>query len=458
MSYDLIIIGSGPAGYIAAVRSAQLGFKTAIIEKALLGGVCLNWGCIPTKALMKSAEALNTARHAETYGVKVTGNVEPDIKAIVERSRQVAAQMTKGIEFLLNKYKIEIIHGRGSLKAPGKVAVGDQILEGKNILIATGSKPNSLPGASIDGKKIIGYRQAMVPGSIPETMAVIGSGAIGAELAFFYNSLGTKVTLIEYMDQIVPTEDADVAAQLSRSFRKAGMKIMTSAGVQSAEKSADGCRLSVQTKKGLEYVEADIILSAVGVVPVTANIGLEELGVQMTRGRINVDKNFMTTVPGIYAVGDVLNTPALAHLASAEALCCVERMAGLDVPDVDYDNVPGCIYTTPEIASVGLREKDAEKRGIKVKIGKYPFTASGKAAAAGERDGFVKLVFDAESQVLLGAHIIGAHATEMIGGLVACRGMKITSHDLIHSIFPHPTMSEGIMEAAALACDQCANM
>ncbi|HHV02738.1 MAG: dihydrolipoyl dehydrogenase [Bacteroidales bacterium] len=454
MSYDLVIIGSGPAGYVAAVRAAQLGFRTAVIEKGPIGGVCLNWGCIPTKALLKSVEVLNTARKAETYGVRLPGKAEPDLAAIVSRSREVASQMAKGIEFLFGKHKVEVIHGRGSVIAPGKVSVEDKVIEAKRILIATGSKPNSLPGASIDGKRIIGYRQAMVPKTIPATMAVIGSGAIGTELAYFYHCLGTKVTLIEYMDQIVPTEDENVAAQLSRSFRKAGIKIMTSAGVKSAEKFVKGCRLEVETRKGTEFIEADVVLSAVGVVPNTANMGLEEAGVQMTRGRIIVDKNFMTSVSGIYAAGDVLPTPALAHLASAEALCCVERMAGLEVPDVDYDNIPGCIYATPEIASVGLREKDAKKKGIDIRIGKYYFTASGKAAAAGERDGFVKLIFDAADNRLLGAHIIGAHATEMIGGLVASRGMQIRDHDLVHSVFPHPTMSEGIMEAAAIACDQ----
>lgn len=458
MSYDLIIIGSGPAGYTAAVRASQLGFRTAVVERGPLGGVCLNWGCIPTKALLKSVEVLIFSKNAQTYGVKLSGGVEPDLAAIVSRSREVSAQMSRGIEYLFNKYKVEVIHGKGHVDGPGKVSVGDKILETKRILIATGSKPNSLPGASIDGKRIIAYRQAMVPETIPGSMAVIGSGAIGTELAYFYHSLGTKVTLIEYMDQLVPTEDADVAAQLSRSFRKAGIRVMTSAGVKSAEKFAKGCCLEVETKKGTEYIEADVVLSAAGVVPNTSNMGLEEAGVRMVRGKIVVDKDFMTSVPGIYAAGDVLPTPALAHLASAEALCCVERMAGMQVPDVDYRNIPGCIYATPEIASVGLREKEAKEKGIDVRIGKFPFTASGKAATAGEREGFVKLVFDALDNRLLGAHIIGAHATEMIGGLVACIGMKIKDHDLVRTVFPHPTMSEGIMEAAAIACGQCVNI
>ena len=458
MLYARIILGSGPAGYTAAVRASQLGFKTAVLERGPLGGVCLNWGCIPTKALLKSIEVLNLSKSAQSYGVKLAPGAEPDLAAIVSRSREVSAQMSKGIEFLFNKYKVEVIHGRGSVLGPGKVSAEDKILETKRILIATGAKPNSLHGASTDGKKIIAYRQAMVPETIPATIAVIGSGAIGTELAYFYHSLGSKVTIIEYMDQLVPTEDADVAALLSRSFRKAGIQVMTSARVKSADKSVGGCRLEVETKKGTEFIDADVVLSATGVVPNTSNLGLKEAGVKMERERIIVDKNFMTSVPGIYAAGDVLPTPALAHLASAEALCCVERMAGLDVPDVDYANIPGCIYATPEIASVGLREKDAKVKGIEVSIGKFPFTASGKAATAGEREGFVKLIFNAQDSRLAGAHIIGAHATEMIGGLVACIGMKIKDMDLARTVFPHPTMSEGIMEAAALACGHCVNL
>ncbi|NLA15690.1 MAG: dihydrolipoyl dehydrogenase [Bacteroidales bacterium] len=458
MVYDLAIIGSGPAGYVAAIRASQLGFKTVVIERGPLGGVCLNWGCIPTKALLRSVEVLQLSRNSSAYGVNLAGTVEPDLEAIVTRSRQVSSQMAKGVEYLLKKNKVKVVHGRGSIQTQGKVLVGERTIEAKNILIATGAKPNSLPGASIDGKKIIGYRQALIPERIPETMAVIGSGAIGTELAYFYHSMGTKVTLIEYLDQLVPTEDTDIAAQLSRSFRKAGIKVMTSAAVTNAEKFEKGCKLEIKTKKGKEYVEAEVVLSAVGVIPNTGNMGLEELGVEMNRGRIVVDKNFMTTVPGIYAVGDVLSTPALAHLASAEAICCVERIAGLETPDVDYDSVPGCIYATPEIASFGLREKEAKEKDIAVKIGKFPFTASGKATAAGERDGFVKLVFDATDDRLLGAHIVGAHATEMIGPLVAARGKQITAYDLKQTIFPHPTMSESIMEAAAQAADRCIHL
>ncbi|MDY0173566.1 MAG: dihydrolipoyl dehydrogenase [Bacteroidales bacterium] len=455
MSYDLAIIGSGPAGYVGAIRASQLGLKTVIIERGPLGGVCLNWGCIPTKALLKSVEVLNATKTAASYGIHVPEGTTPHLQEIVERSRNVSAQMAKGVEYLLKKNKVEVVHGKGVVKGVGQVAVGDRIIEAKNILIATGAKPNSLPGATIDGKKIISYRHALTPVSIPKTMAVIGSGAIGTELAFFYHSLGTKVTLIEYLDQLVPTEDAEVAAQLSRSFRKAGIKVMTSSGVTRSDKTDCGCTLAVETKKGEVMVEAEIVLSATGVVPNTSHMGLEEVGVAMDRGRITVDENYMTSVEGIYAVGDVLATPALAHLASAEAICCVERMAGLDAAPVDYDNVPGCIYATPEIASFGLREKQAEEKGIAVKTGKFPFTASGKATAAGERDGFVKLVFDASDDRLLGAHIVGAHATEMIGPLVAAQGKKITGKDLMYSIFPHPTMSESIMEAAAHAADRC---
>lgn len=467
--YDVIVIGSGPGGYVAAVRAAQLGLQTAVVERAQLGGVCLNWGCIPTKALLKSAEALRTAQHAASYGLAPIAPdggtpsacpLVPDIKAIVERSRAVSAQMSKGIEFLFKKHGVTLIAARGRIVGPGQVGVtyitpndGPTVLEAKHIIIATGSRSNSLPFAPIDGKKIIGYRQALVPERIPESMAVIGSGAIGSELGYFYHTLGTKVTIIEYMDNLVPLEDEDVSAQLSRSFRKEGIKVMTSAGVQSADKSGEGVVLQVQTKKGMETVEAQVVLSAVGVVPNTNDMGLEEAGVVLERGKIKVDANYQTTVPGIYAIGDVIATPALAHVASAEAICCVERIAGHQVPDVNYGNIPGCYYTSPEIASVGLNEKAARAKGIAIKIGKYLFTASGKAATAGERDGFVKLIFDAQTEKLLGAHLIGAHVTEMIGGLVAARNLGVTARDLAYSVFPHPTMSEGIMEAASAALE-----
>ncbi len=458
MVFDVVIIGSGPGGYVAAVRAAQLGFKTAVIERAQLGGICLNWGCIPTKALLKSADALNTARNAATYGIKTDGNFEPDIHQIVARSRAVSAQMSKGIEFLFKKHNVTLIPGRGKIAAPGVVVVGEDRIESSRIIIATGARSNSLPMAPIDGKKIIGYRQALMPERIPATMAIIGSGAIGSEMAYFYTSMGTKVTLIEYLEQIVPTEDEEVAAQLSRSFRKLGMKVMPGAKVVSAEKHPDRVILKVETRKGAEAVEAELVLSAAGVIPNTNDLGLEETGIKTDRGYIIVDESYMTSVPGIYAIGDVLRTPALAHVASAEAISCVEQMAGLNVPRVNYSSIPGCIYAAPEIASVGLRERDAKAKGLDIRIGKFPFTASGKAAAAGERDGFIKLIFLADSGELLGAHMIGAHATEMIGGMVALLNKKVTAREIMHSVFPHPTMSEGIMEAAAMALGEAVNI
>lgn len=458
MDYDVLVIGAGPGGYVAAIRAAQLGLNTAVVERANLGGVCLNWGCIPTKALLKSAQVLETARHAADYGVQNTGEVIPDIAQIVARSRAVSEQMSKGIAFLFKKNNVTLISARAKLAGPGTVAVsyaagveGPAQITAKHIILATGARSNSLPFAPIDGKKIIGYRQALVPEKIPDSMAIIGSGAIGSELAYFYHSLGTKVTIIEYMDNIVPLEDEDVSAQLSRSFRKAGIKVMTSSGVQSADKSGEEVLLQVQTKKGMETVKANVVLSAVGVIPNTNDIGLEEAGVVLERGKVKVDANYQTTVPGIYAIGDIIATPALAHVASAEGICCVERIAGHNAPAPDYGNIPGCYYTTPEIASVGMTEKAARAKGLELKIGKFPFTASGKAATAGERDGFIKLIFDAQTDKLLGAHLIGAHVTEMIGGLVTARNMGVTAQDLAHSVYPHPTMSEGIMEAAEAA-------
>ncbi len=460
-----MVIGAGPGGYVAAIRASQLGLKTAVVERAHLGGVCLNWGCIPTKALLKSAQALETARNAAAYGVQLETVAQPNLEAIVARSRAVSEQMSKGIAYLFKKNNVTLIMGRAKLSGAGAVEVshiagaeGSVRVTARHIILATGSRSNSLPFAPIDGKKIIGYRQALVPSRIPESMAIIGSGAIGSELAYFYNALGTKVVLIEYMDNIVPLEDEEVSAQLSRSFRKAGIRVMTRAGVQSADKSGHGVALQVQTPKGLETVQAEVVLSAVGVIPNTNDMGLEEAGVVLERGKVKVDADYATSVPGIYAIGDIIATPALAHVASAEALCCVERIAGHTVPAPDYGNIPGCYYTTPEIASVGMTEKAARAKGYELKIGKFPFTASGKAATAGERDGFVKLIFDAATDRLLGAHLIGAHVTEMIGGLVTARNLGVTAHDLVHSVYPHPTMSEGIREAAEAALGQAVHI
>lgn len=456
MNFDLVVIGSGPGGYVAAIRASQLGMNVAVVERAELGGICLNWGCIPTKALLKSAQVYEYAAHAADYGINVEGSVKPDLAKVVERSRGVSAGMSKGIEYLFKKNKITVINGVGRLIAKGKVEVtpkeGDkEVLEAKHIILATGARSRILPNMPIDGKKIIGYRQALVPEKLPESMVVVGSGAIGSEFAYFYNAMGTKVTLVEFMPNIVPLEDEEVSAQLSRSLRKAGIKVMVSSSVESIDTSSDLCKVNIKTKKGEEVVEAEVVLSAVGITPNLENIGLEELGIEMEKGRIKVDQFYRTNVDGIYAIGDIINTPALAHVASAEAINCVEKIAGIDVHPINYKNIPGCTYATPEISSVGMTEKAAIEAGHKVRVGKFPYTASGKAAAAGAKDGFIKLVFDEESNELLGAHMIGANVTEMVAGLVTSRNLGVKGHDLIKSIHPHPTMSEAIMEAAAAA-------
>ncbi len=469
--YDIIVVGAGPGGYVAAIRASQLGLKTAVIERADLGGVCLNWGCIPTKALLKSAQVLNYTKHLGDYGVELqnaegapveSGSVVamPDIRKIVERERGVSAAMSKGIEYLFKKNSITVIKGQASIAAQGKVNVaylegekaGEcEVFEAKHIILATGARANSLPFAPIDGEKIICYRQALVPESLPKSLAVIGSGAIGSELAFFYRSMGVEVYLIEYMDQIVPLEDADVAAQLSRSFRKMGMKVMVSSGVKAIDTTGEGCKLTVETKKGVEEITVEKVLSAVGVVPNTEGLGLEELGIELNRGKVPVDEFYRTKVEGLYAIGDIIATPALAHVASAEGIAAVEKIAGLDVKPLDYTNIPGATYTSPEIASVGLTEKKVKEAGIAYKVGKFPFTASGKATTAGEKDGFVKLIIDEATDKILGAHLIGANVTEMLSGIVLARKLGATAKDIIGSIHPHPTMSEAIMEAAAAA-------
>jgi len=463
--YDILVIGSGPGGYVAAIRAAQVGFKTAVVERAELGGICLNWGCIPTKALLKSAQALHYARHAANYGLTLTGEVHPNIEQVVQRSREVAANMSKGVAYLLKKNNIEVIMGNAKILPDKSVEVtsanhneSPKLLQANHIIIATGARARELPSIPIDGERIIGYRQALVPRTIPASLAIIGSGAIGSEFAHFYNAMGTKVTLIEYLDNIVPLEDEEVSAQLSRSFRKAGIKVMTSSevtgistSVSRVNTSANTCLLTIKTKKGEEQLETEQVLSAVGVTPNTENLGLEALGVTLERGKICVDESFQTNISGIYAIGDVLATPALAHVASAEAIHCIEKIAGLHPPKLRYINIPGCTYTTPEIASMGITEKAAKAKGLEIKVGKFPFTASGKAAAAGERDGFVKLIFDASTCELIGAHLIGANVTEMISGLVAASNLGVTAKEIIHSIHPHPTMSEAIMEAAAAA-------
>ncbi len=456
MNYDLIIVGSGPGGYVAAIRASQLGLKTAIIEKAELGGICLNWGCIPTKSLLKSAQVLDYVRHASEYGVLVKGEISPDFTAIVGRSRTVADGMSKGVQFLLKKNKIDVIPGFGKLAGAGKIAVTDSagaeaVYESKNIILATGARSKELPNLKQDGKKIIGYREALTLEKLPTSMVVVGSGAIGTELASFYNSMGTQVTLVEFLPEIVPLEDEEVSKALARSLKKAGITIMTGSSVESVEIKGDSCMVTIKTAKGTELKEAEIVLSAVGITPNIENIGLEALGVELEKGKIKVDKYYRTSVSGIYAIGDIVHGQALAHVASAEGIICVEKIAGHDPEALNYNNIPGCTYTTPEVASVGYTEKAAKEAGFEIKVGKFPFTASGKASAAGAKDGFVKLIFDSRHGELLGAHLIGSNVTEMIGELVVARKLEITGHELIRSVHPHPTMSEAIMEAAAAA-------
>ena len=459
MTYDLIVIGSGPGGYVAAIRATQLGLKVAVVEKENLGGICLNWGCIPTKSLLKSAQAYEYAVHAADYGVSIKGDVKPDFEAMVKRSRDVADGMSKGIQYLFKKNKVETILGFGKLAGKNKVEVTDEkgkktIYEAKNIILATGARSRELPNLPQDGKKIIGYRKALTLDKQPDSMVVVGSGAIGSEFAYFYHSIGTKVTLVEFMPTLVPNEDADVAKQLERNFKKSKMDVMVSSSVEKVDTSGDKCKVTIKTKKGEQVVEADIVLSAVGITPNTEGIGLEELGVKTENGRVLVDEYYKTNVDGIYAIGDIVAGPALAHVASAEGIVCVEKIAGKNPEPVDYGNIPGCTYTSPEVSSVGLTEAKAKEAGYEVKVGKFPYSASGKASAAGQKDGFVKLIFDAKYGELLGAHMIGGNVTEMIAELVVAKKLEITGHELIKTIHPHPTMSEAVMEAAAAAYDE----
>ena len=454
--FDVIVIGAGPGGYVAAIRAAQLGMKCAVVERESLGGICLNWGCIPTKALLKSSESYLTAAHGSEYGFTAE-NVRPDISAIVSRSRGVASTMSKGIEYLFKKNGVSVIKGEARLRAEDGRAVVDVVREdgetavycADHTIIATGARAASLPFAPIDGKKILGYRNALVPESLPSTMAVIGSGAIGSELAFFYSSLGVDVTIIEFMDRILPLEDDEASAQLSRSFRKRGIKVMVSSAVKSIDVSGEGALLKIDTKKGEVELKADVVLSAVGVVPNTDNIGLENLGIECVKRRIPVDARYETSFKGVYAIGDVIATPALAHVASAEAINCVENIAGLNPSPVDYGIVPSCTYTSPQVASVGLNERTAKEKGIEYKTGKFPFTASGKATAAGEREGFVKILADPDTDKVLGASMVGENVTEMLSVISLAMKMGATCKDIMSVIFPHPTMSEAIMEAAA---------
>ena len=456
MDYDLIIIGSGPGGYVAAIRASQLKMKVAVVERAELGGICLNWGCIPTKSLLKSAQVFDYLTHASDYGITITGDVKPDFNAIVTRSRNVASGMSKGVQFLFKKNNIEHIKGFGRLAGKNSVEVEAQDgnkknYSAQNIIIATGARSKELPNLKQDGKKIIGYREAMSLDKLPGSMVVVGSGAIGSEFANFYQSLGTNVTLVEFLPRIVPVEDEEVSKQLERSFKKMNMKVMTGSSVESVDILKDKCMVSIKTPKGQEVVEADIVLSAVGITTNIEGIGLEKAGVKTENGKVIVDDYYRTSIPGILAIGDIVHGPALAHVASAEGIICVEKIAGLEVEPLDYKNIPGCTYTTPEIASCGLTEDAAREAGYDIKVGKFPFTASGKASAAGAKDGFVKLIFDAAYGELLGAHMIGANVTEMIAEIIVARKLETTGHEIIKSVHPHPTMSEAIMEAAAAA-------
>ena len=453
--YDLIVIGSGPGGYVAAIRASQLGMKVGVVEKDELGGICLNWGCIPTKALLKSAQVFDYVSHAEDYGVKV-GSSKVDFGGMVKRSRDVAAGMSKGIQFLFKKNKIDHIAGFGKLLKGNQVEVtaadGKKVVYSpKHVMLATGGRARQLPNLPIDGEKIIGYRKAMVMEKQPKSMVVVGSGAIGVEFAYFYHTIGTEVTVVEYMPNIVPNEDADVSKQLERTYKKKGMKIMTSSEVTNVDTKGKKCKVTVKTKKGEQVIEADVVLSAVGVSTNIEGIGLEEVGVKTTKGQVDVDEFYRTNIPNVYAIGDIVKGPALAHVASAEGIICVEKIAGHNPEPLDYGNIPGCTYCSPEIASVGMTEAKAKEAGYEIKVGKFPFSASGKAKAAGASDGFVKVIYDAKYGEWLGAHMIGNNVTEMIAEVVAARKLETTGHEILKAVHPHPTMSEAVMEATAAA-------
>jgi len=456
-SYDIIVLGSGPGGYVTAIRASQLGFKTAIVEKESLGGVCLNWGCIPTKALLKSAQVFEYLKHAGDYGLTVK-EYDKDFDAVVNRSRNVAAGMSKGVQFLMKKNKIDVIEGHGKVLPGKKISVtkNDKTEEyqAKHIIIATGARSRELPTLPQDGKKVIGYRQAMTLDKLPKKMIVVGSGAIGIEFAYFYNAMGTEVTIVEYLDRIVPVEDEEVSKQLERSFKKSGINIMTSAEVTGVDTKGKGVKVTVKTAKGDEELNADLVLSAVGIKTNIENIGLEEVGIAVDRDKILVNDFYQTNLPGYYAIGDVTPGQALAHVASAEGILCVEKIAGQHVEPLDYGNIPGCTYCSPEVASVGLTEAQAKEKGYEIKVGKFPFSASGKAQAGGNADGFVKVIFDAKYGEWLGCHMIGTGVTDMIAEAVLGRKLETTGHEVLKAVHPHPTMSEAVMEAVADAYDE----
>ena len=457
MNFDVIVLGSGPGGYVTAIRASQLGLKTAVVEKEHLGGVCLNWGCIPTKALLKSAQVFEYINHAEDFGITVK-DANADFPAVIKRSRNVADGMSSGIDYLLKKNKIEVINGFGKVLKSNKISVTSEgkstEYSAKHIIIATGARSRELPNLPQDGKKILGYRDALSLTPAPKKIVIVGSGAIGVEFAYFYNAMGVDVTVVEYMSNIVPVEDVDVSKQLQRSFKKSGIKVMTNSSVESVDTKGNGCKVLVKTKKGEETIECDVVLSAVGIQANIENIGLEEVGIKTDKGKIVVDDYYMTNIPGYYAIGDVLPTQALAHVASAEGITCIEKIAGHNPEKIDYGNIPGCTYCSPEIASVGMTEAAAKDAGYEVKIGKFPFTASGKASAAGHKDGFVKVIFDAKYGEWLGCHMIGYNVTEMIAEAVVARKLETTGHEVLKAVHPHPTMSEAVMEAVADAYDE----
>lgn len=458
MKHDIIFIGSGPGGYVAAIRAAQLGMDTAVVERAEIGGVCLNWGCIPTKALLKSAEVLHNVKNAKKFGIEI-GDFKPNFEKIIKRSRTVASQVSKGVEFLFKKNKITVYQGFGKFVDKNTISIKDQDkITAKHIVISTGARSRELPNLKIDGKKIIGYRQALTLQKLPESMLVVGSGAIGTELAFFYASMGTKVTIVELLPNVVPLSDEDISKELLTALKRNKIKVFTSASVQNVDISGEKCVSTVKIGDKTEQFETDIVLSSVGISPNTENIGLENIGVETDRGFIKVDEYYRTNVEGVYAIGDVIPTPALAHVASAEGIVCVEKIAGLDVKPIDYKNIPSAIFTNPEIGSVGYTEKQAREKGYELKIGKFPMSALGKSTAIGDRNGFVKLIYDAKTDKLLGAHIIGHNASDMIAELVVNTQYGITSHQLLKSVHPHPTISEAIMEAAAAANNEAIHL
>ena len=450
MKYNIIVIGSGPGGYVAAIRASQLGKKVAIVEKAELGGVCLNWGCIPTKALLKSAQVFTYCKNAAHYGVAVEGEVKPDFEKIVARSRTVADTMSKGVAFLMKKNNIDILTGWGRLAGEGKVEVDGAVYEADAVILATGARPRQMPFMPVDGEHVISSKEALTLPRLPQSMIVVGSGAIGSEFAGLYASLGVKVTVVEYMPQMMPLEDEEVAKAMERSFRKMRATVLTSTTVKAVRVEDGICHVDIEGKKGAETLQAEVVLSAVGVKSNIENIGLEEMGIAVERDKVVVDEHYQTSARGVYAIGDIIATPALAHVASAEAIHCVEHICGLEPDAVDYSTIPSCVFTTPEVASVGMTEQQARDKGIEYTVGRFPFTASGKATAAGDRDGFVKLIFDNEER-LIGAHLVGATVTEMLGEPTLAKRLGATAHAIAKTIHSHPTMHEGLMEAAEVA-------